>query len=623
MTPCSSAAFRPAAHLHACAPRGWRGLAALALLAWACVQTAHAAAIPFGDAKVTLTAREQPIAGFLQDLFGIVGLPVSVSPSVKGPINGTFDGPAERVYANVARAFGLVAYYDGSVVYVSTAADVATRSLPVSRGEAERIVRAAAEMHLPDTRHVLRAGADGGLTVTGTRRFIEQIEELTRAQVAPRGARGPVGFKVFHLRYAWAQDTVVSFGGRKVVVPGMASLLRALITPSGRSAVHPNPGEQSLQPTVPSLREQAGDTAPRRYPTLGLPDGAGYDIVTAATGPAAAATPAAPAALPAAGADPQAPRIEANPQLNAVIVRDAPELMPQYEALIAELDVEPQPIEIEATIIDVNINRMRELGINWRWTNARTSVLFGRGDASDTNLAPLPPEQIAPTGRGGIISAVLGDGNRFIARINALQDQGAARVVSSPQVLTLSNVEAVFDNSSTFFVRVQGYQQVDLFSVSAGTSLRVTPHVFRDQGETRIKMLVQIEDGALGARQVDAIPVVERSSINTQALIGEGESLLVGGLTRESTDDNVTQVPLLGDIPLIGNLFKSRSDNSGRTERMFLISPRLVPGRRAVAQAAPGAGSAPPALAPVPAPADAPARDAASAPSPLDDLYRN
>ncbi len=74
-----------------------------------------------------------------------------------------------------------------------------------------------------------------------------------------------------------------------------------------------------------------------------------------------------------------------------------------------------------------------------------------------------------------MISAVLGNAQQFVARISALQTEGAAKVVSSPQVVTLSNVEAVFDSSQTFYVRVAGREEVDLFNVSAGTLLRGRP----------------------------------------------------------------------------------------------------------------------------------------------------
>ncbi|EGJ10700.1 type III secretion outer membrane pore, YscC/HrcC family protein, partial [Rubrivivax benzoatilyticus JA2 = ATCC BAA-35] len=312
---------------------------------------------------------------------------------------------------------------------------------------------------------------------------------------------------------------------------------------------------------------------------------------------------AAPGTLPAAAAaepaalrlvDPSLARVEADTRLNAVIVRDDPQRLPQYRQLISALDVEPQALEIEARIVDIDTDRLRELGINWRLSSGRSSLLFGNGTNSDTLLSGSQrPEDITPQGKGGFLSAVLGGADELALRINALQDQGAAKVVSSPQVLTLSDVEAVFDTSRTFYVRVAGREDVDLFSVSAGTTLRVTPHVFRDEHGVRIKLLVAIEDGALSQQQVDQIPVVERASINTQALIFEGESLLVGGLTREASSNGVTKVPFLGDIPVLGNLFKSSVDSLRRTERLFLISPRLVPARRVAATAPEGA--APPA----------------------------
>jgi type III secretion protein C len=213
------------------------------------------------------------------------------------------------------------------------------------------------------------------------------------------------------------------------------------------------------------------------------------------------------------------------------------------------------------------------MGINWRWKNDEDEILFGKGDESDLRLNPIGP--ITPFGRGGYISFVIGDNAKFFGRINALEVEGAAHIVSRPNVLTLSNVEAIFDTSSTFYVRIAGQEEVDLFNVSVGTSLRVTPHVFRDKGEEKIKLLVTIEDGQQTEKNVDGIPVIERSAINTQALIKAGESVLIGGLVREVSTESEDKIPVLGDVPVVGNLFKTTSKQSIRVERLFLISPRL------------------------------------------------
>ncbi|HEY8878611.1 MAG TPA: EscC/YscC/HrcC family type III secretion system outer membrane ring protein, partial [Roseateles sp.] len=78
------------------------------------------------------------------------------------------------------------------------------------------------------------------------------------------------------------------------------------------------------------------------------------------------------------------------------------------------------------------------------------------------------------------------------------------------------------------------------------------------------------------------LPIVERSGINTQALISEGESLLIGGMVRDSSTAGVDKVPLLGDIPVLGNLFKTQRKGGQRIERMFLITPRLASSKAAV-----------------------------------------
>ncbi len=545
----------------------------------------QAGPIPNMKENVKLTAREQPIGAFLQDLFGQIGLPVSVHASVTGVVNANFNAPAHKVLRDISSAFGLVTYYDGVVVHAFAASDVTRRVLALAPRVAQRVVRSADEMWLTDARNTVRSTQDGSLVVAGTPRFIEQVEELVQVALKAQAAQHPLGVKVFYLRYAWAQDVTVTFGGRQLVVPGVASILRSLFTSSSQSHARVVAQDRLLRSTRPGLRGKglagAGDDLGR----LGIPD-VGDRYTRPGEAPAdgtngdttAQQAPKANAPMSSSASWDQV-RIEADQRLNAIIIRDVPERMAHYEQLIASLDVEPQSLEIEATIIDINTDRLRELGINWRWNNNGNAALFGRGDASDLRLRGNA--DVIPSGRGGFVSMVLGDNATFIARINALEAEGAARIVSRPQVLTLSNVEAIFDTSSTFYVRVAGSYEADLFDVSVGTSLRVTPHVFKDDGQARIKLLVTVEDGNLSTQAVDEIPIVERSTINTQALINAGESLLIGGMVREATSEADDKVPLLGDIPVLGSLFTSRSDRTQRVERMFLISPRLAPGQSA------------------------------------------
>jgi type III secretion protein C len=427
-----------------------------------------------------------------------------------------------------------------------------------------------------------------------------------------------LGFKVYYLNYAWAQDVSVEDGDNTTTtVPGVATILRDLMTSQRGSqtpslAQYRGMGEQSLR-NQGLERQQQIQNGTFQNGTLGA-QGANASQPSAATvqqawnnrpgGVQGSSIDAQLDSLNAAAAMASDARVEADPRLNAVIVRDAPARLPYYDQLIKALDVEPMELEIEATIIDLSSTKLRQLGVNWNLASDRYSFLFGNGTSSDNSLtntlsnslstltnslAGVPMvRNITPTGNGGFLSLVLGSGNNFAARINALQDEGVARIVTSPQVMTLSNVEAVFDNNQSFYVRVAGRQEVDLFKVSAGTTLRIMPHVFKEGSDVRIKLLVQVDDGSIdSANEVDSIPEVDRSSINTQALLLAGESLLIGGMVTDDKENDVTKVPLLGDIPVLGNLFKYRSDTDNRVERLFLISPRLIPARRTITNPAP------------------------------------
>ena len=569
--------------------------------------TAGAATMPNGGRPISITAREQPIAGFLQDLFATMDVPAAIAQGLTGSVNGSFSGPAAKVLRDVARVYNLITYYDGAVVHVVPASDLSRRTYAVTPAMSERMMREVFTLDLTDTRNTLRRSGDGSMIAVGARRFVEQVDELVRAVQAQQSPQNQppaaADFRVFYLRYAWAQDVTMTIGGRQIVVPGVASTLRSLVD---TRVYRPLGRETLLKPTLPSLRGQGLGGQGVQVDKKPTPDDIRGDQVDRLVNALARTAQAEDAALQGASAtpDPFQVRIEADQRLNAVIVRDSADRLPRYEQLIAALDVEPQSLEIEATIIDVNVDKARELGLNWRWSNDGREASFGGSVLAAAGGAS-----------GGVASVVMGSASQFIARIRSLQNEGAARVVSSPQVVTLSNVEAIFDNSSTFFVRVAGRNEVDLFNVSAGTSLRVTPHVFRDLDQTRIKLLVNVEDGNITGRQVDQIPVVERSTINTQALIAEGESLLIGGMVREVTANSVDKVPGLGDVPVVGNLFKSSNSSSSRVERMFLITPRLAGTRTAAAQSTLGAIRA--GATPIGPSAPEPAPKAARSPAPM------
>lgn len=529
--------------------------------------TSMAAQVPGFNQPVVINAREQPVGLFISDLFGQIGVPVLVDESIGGSVNGDFRKSARGVFSDIASSFQLTLYFDGAVAHVFPSNAMKRSVLHMSASNAHKVKNAALKLSLTDQRNLLEV-TDLGLVVTGANPFVDQIESLASAtrQTKPKVSVATEDtYRIFKLKYAWADDVSLAIGGETVVVPGVASLLRTLIEPGALGAPAATVRIQG-SPTMDGLRGQ------------------GLQAVSSQSGVEAAAAGAQAASLSSSAVkgSTERTRIVADPLTNSVIIRDKADRMSGYEQLVESLDKEPQMIEIEATIIDLDTDRMRELGINWRFQKSDGVAMLGNGTASDRLLRP--DADVTPQSQGGVVSLVLGSRADFIARIRALETQGVARIVSKPHVMTLSNVEALLDTTSTFYVRVAGQEEVDLFDVSVGTTLRVTPHVYDNAGRSQIKLRVNIEDGTTSDRQVDSIPVVERSTINTQAIIDVGQSLLIGGLVRESKANGVTRVPVLGSIPGLGALFRTRTKTSTRQERMFLITPRVnvtpKPGKR-------------------------------------------
>lgn len=580
-----------------------RSIAAAAALSLVAPPAVLAADPPFPTRPVSLTPRNQEVAAFVREFFGAAGLSVSVDPRVKGKINGRFSGRPAEVWAQVARAFNLIAYYDGSVVAVYSGDQVESRTVSVPPGRANDLAASVAQAGIADATNRVRPSGQATVLATGVPRFLDQVQQLAgsmpsgsfggrpdTAQIQPARAQGPAyiepyELRVFYLRYARADDTKLVAGGRELTIPGVGTSLSRIMGDGspvagtvnasyggGRTLRQSQPrlGGRGLNAVPPDVSQQA-QLQPYDDEYLGLPPMGAVPVVSARE-------------LPPQGG----PRIAIDPSLNAIIVRDRPENMPAYEGLVRALDIAPQIVELEATIIDLNIDKLRELGINWRIRSQGFDALFGGNILRPSGNPARDLSRLGAVNEGLSLGGVIGANREFIGRINALEEKGAAKIVSRPQIVTLSNVEAVFDRTRTFYVRVEGDRQVDLFNVVAGTVLRVNPHVLVDKGVPRIRMVVGVEDGTILDSEVDDIPVVERASVNTQAMINEGEGLLLGGLTVNADFDAESKIPLLGDIPVLGELFKSRSRSRRQTERLFLITPRII----RLDQAQPGAAAA-------------------------------
>nr|WP_230960300.1 type III secretion system outer membrane ring subunit SctC [Burkholderia territorii] len=563
---------------------------------------AYADTVRWRNSVVHMAAEGKDLKDVLRDLVASQGVTASIAENVQGTVTGRFDMPPQRMLDTLAATFGFVWFYDGNVMSISNANDVTRQIIRLDNASIGDLNSALRRMHLDDKRYPLTyASSARTVIISGPPLYVQLVAGV--AKHLDENAQRTYGtvVRAFKLSNAWAADHNVQLGGKSIVVPGVATTVSNLYHPLQIGTAGEAPmATGGLLRLAPMADASGGTTGGSPVPPL--PSGiagadASHSLVSGLLGSSqprggrnAAVSDGTQGDATAAGTgDHSLPVVEADPTTNSVLVRDIPQRIGLYAPLIEKLDARPNLIEIEAHIIEVEDDLLRQIGVDWRAHNSHVDLQTGSGTLQQNgyngNLNPNfgvttladGSTSVATTPVGGAITAVLGNAGRYLlARITALEATSEARIDSSPKVATLDNVEAVMDNKTRFFVRVQGYTSGDLYSVSTGTSLRVLPMVVQDNGATRIKLDVHIEDGQLTGDTVDAVPVITSSEINTQAFVGEGESLLIAGYSTDKDSNGVARVPWLSKIPLVGALFRNTDRSHKHRERVFLLTPRIV-----------------------------------------------
>jgi type III secretion protein C len=277
--------------------------------------------------------------------------------------------------------------------------------------------------------------------------------------------------------------------------------------------------------------------------------------------------------------------IQADTRRNAIIVYDRLKKMELYAYLIAEMDQPTDQIQIEVSIFDIEERKLKDIGINWQYSNDSAQQTFGFGDVvgnladEDTSINLGESNELSYfLGNGSTVSTVLEEGGEyFITRVRALADKGYAKVLSQPSILTQDNLEAVLDNSRTFFIRLEGQEAVSLQRVTVGSLLKVTPQIVDDFiGTRQVQLNLNIEDGVITNETVDDLPIINETKISTNAQIDEGSSLLIGGYFFNVRNESEVKTPFLGSIPLLGHLFKRTVTENSKTARLFMLTPKIV-----------------------------------------------
>jgi type IV pilus assembly protein PilQ len=297
---------------------------------------------------------------------------------------------------------------------------------------------------------------------------------------------------------------------------------------------------------------------------------------------------------------------------NTLIVTDSLEGQLSTENLISQMDQRPRQVLIETKIVEINANSGLNYGVQWDYQGVQTGKIGGQQGTSLIGTTVSPQKATSPTlpaldrnaniteglgasGRGtGVALAAdrvfgaltLGRiTNNFIlnATLTAAASEGKAKILSEPKIATLNNQPANINVTTqipyvTSNVASTGVQTQSVSYITTGIQLTVTPSINAD-GRITLQVnpnVSQPSATAAGSTQTGA-PAVDARTANTTVLVRDGETIVIGGLITDTLQDTISKIPLLGDIPILGWLFKKKTKTRVRAELLIFVTTRILP----------------------------------------------
>ena len=498
--------------------------------------------IPWRVPAYTLTARNMPVREALET-FGVAeGVPVVMSAAVDGSFSGAFKAlPASEFLDRVATLHNLTWYYDGASIYVYASGEIRSALMDLAYMKADDVRALLADLGVEDARFPLKtASNDEIIMVSGPPRYVELVlETIARAdRLKQLRTFNEIETRIFPLRYTWADSVSLASGSGTggsgtgtAQITGVAQLLTEIMAERDAS----------------SSREVGVSTN-------------GQDTVEAKIREA----------LPAF-----TPVIRPENRLNAVIVRDAAPKMPMYERLIAELDRPQQLVEISVVTVEMS----RDDALDWQLSLSLEATKEKYQTTIGQNPANLFARDMLPgLGLAGALTYI---GNNFdvSASLTALKKKGKARSVSRTSLLTMNNLSAQISDTQCYHARVVGKEVASLEEVSAGTRLAISPRIAKPVGRGEkpvVWLTMDLQDGGFESVAVDSMPMTRTTSLETQAAVTEGQSVLLAGYFRDVEEQARWGIPYLRDIPYIGWIFGGVSRNKAVVQRLFVLTPYVV-----------------------------------------------
>ena len=291
--------------------------------------------------------------------------------------------------------------------------------------------------------------------------------------------------------------------------------------------------------------------------------------------------------------------VVADDRTNAVIINDIPKVIPTIDRLLTQLDRKTQEVEIEARVVAATRQFARDIGtqLGFGWGDGHSAIGGNSSTGSSpTTVGGLTPGYITLPGTGGGTGSTIPlfsnlgvtgptSGLTFVNASNTVridmilslaESRGLLKVLSRPRVVTQNNIQALVKQG----VRVPIVTQAQLGGpptvtyVDAFLRLTVTPQI---TSENTIFLNVDVENTTPNfGQEVQGNPELITQQATTQVLVTDGGTVVIGGVIQTQNSINITQVPLLGNLPVLGNLFKHTQVTTSNQELIFFITPRII-----------------------------------------------
>jgi general secretion pathway protein D len=280
------------------------------------------------------------------------------------------------------------------------------------------------------------------------------------------------------------------------------------------------------------------------------------------------------------------PQIYSDESTHSLVITTQMKYHRKIRKLLDRLDVRPQQVNIEGKIVEVDENVSKQLGIDWSAQSAsQAPVGYATGGLPGPNGTGAFNTAFQTDFTSALTYATLQNGYNIAARIQALINSSKADLVSSPNITTndmqqaeITSTDNIVIQTTTSIFSTTGVQQNTVTSTQLGLplDLQVTPRVSKEDRRINMTINFSLQSQTGNAPPNSTLPPTSQQKATTEMNVASGETAVIGGMVRQSITSNEGKVPVLGDIPLLGMLFRFKSDSKVKRDVIIFITPSIV-----------------------------------------------